>query len=59
MVLQIAADLRHIEHNRNPEAGEVIGRPDTRQHQELGRVDGAAAQDDLALGPDRLAYPIA
>jgi hypothetical protein len=36
----------------------VIGWPDTRQHQELGRVNGTPAQDDLALRPDRLAYPI-
>jgi hypothetical protein len=39
-----------------PRSGEMIGRPDARQHQELRRVDGAAAQDDLALRPDRLAH---
>ena len=30
----------------------MIGRADARQHQHLGRVDGAARQDHLALGHD-------
>src|SRR5262245_19027852 len=55
MVLQIATDLRRIERDRNANASEMIGWPDACQHQELGRVDGTAAQDDLALGPDRFA----
>jgi hypothetical protein len=58
VVLKIAADLRRIDHNWNLEVREVIGWPDTRQHQQLRRVDGGPAQDDLALRPDRLAYPI-
>ena len=58
MVLKIAADLRRIDHNRDPQAREVIGWPDARQHQELGRVDSAAAQNDLTLRPNRLAQPI-
>jgi len=58
VVLKVAADFRRIDHNWNLEVREVIGWPDTRQHQKLRRVDGAPAQDDLALRPDRLAYPI-
>src|SRR6516165_1359693 len=58
VVLKIAPDLRRTNQHWNIEAREVIGWPDTRHHQELGRVDGAPAQDDLALRPDRLAYPI-
>ena len=30
MVLKIAADLRRIDHNRDPQAREVIGWPDPR-----------------------------
>src|SRR5215472_2536894 len=36
VVLQIATDLRRIDYNWNPQAGEMAGGPDTRQHQELG-----------------------
>ena len=58
MILKIAPDLRRIKHHRYAEAGKVSGRPDARQHQELRRVDGSAAQDDLALRPDRLAHAL-
>src|SRR5271170_1249079 len=36
----------------------MSGRPNARQHQELRRVHGSAAQDDLALCPDRLAHAL-
>src|ERR1700730_1780296 len=54
VILKIAADLRRIDHHRNIQVRQVIGWPDTREHQKLGRVNGAPAQDDLALRPDRL-----
>ena len=38
-----------------PRLARCRGWPDTRQHQELRRVDGSAAQNDFALRPDGLA----
>ncbi len=55
MVLQVAPDLRRIVHNQDADLGKIVGRPDAGQHKKLRRVDGTAAQDDLALGPDGLA----
>jgi hypothetical protein len=37
-------------HDRDAERGQMLLRADPRQHQQLGRVDCAAAQDDLARG---------
>src|SRR5438105_9692152 len=47
-------------HDRNAEPGQVLLRPNAGEHQQLRRVDGSAAQDDLARGtsgaePARLA----
>src|SRR5690348_1435199 len=50
MVLQALADPGQVLHERDPERRQMLLRPDPRQHQELRRVDGAAAQDDLASG---------
>ena len=51
MVLQVAADTRQVGHHRHGQRAELVGRPDAGQHQQLRRVDGAAAEDDLAGGP--------
>jgi acetolactate synthase regulatory subunit len=50
MVLQVAADPWHVEQRADADRRQMIGRADTRKHQQLRRVHGAAAQQDLALG---------
>ena len=47
MVLQIGAD-RQVDDRRDAEFAQVIGRPDARQHQQLRRIERAAAEDHLA-----------
>jgi len=50
VVLEVLADTRQVVDDLDAEGAELVGRPDTRQEQELRRVDGAAAEDDLAVG---------
>ena len=49
MVLQVLAD-RQIDHRLDADRAQMIGRADAGQHQDLRRVERAAAEDDLALG---------
>src|SRR5206468_1415640 len=53
MVLQVAADLAGLRHRRDPVATELLGVADTGQHQQLWRLRGAGADDDLAIAGDR------
>ena len=48
MVLQVLADAGQVVDDRNPDCREVARRADTGDLQEVRRVDGAAADDDLA-----------
>ena len=50
MVLQALPDARQMVHDRHAELADMLLRPDAGQHQQLRRVDGAAAQDDFARG---------
>jgi hypothetical protein len=45
---QVATNSGHILRQRNAHLGEVLGRADARQHQQLRRVEGPARQDRLA-----------
>src|SRR5690349_14472137 len=59
MVLQIAPDRGAISDDRNAKVPQELFRTDTREHQDLRRVDGATAQDDFRarLGTERFAPP--
>jgi hypothetical protein len=59
MVLQVAPDLRRIMYHRDAVLVKMIRRPDARQHQQLRRVDRAAAEDHFTLCPDRFAHTLA
>lgn len=50
MVLEVAADGVILLDNRDADALELLGRANTTQHQSLRGVDGAAGENDLALG---------
>ena len=49
MVLQVFPD-RQIGHRLDADRAQMIGRADAGQHQQLRRIERAAAQDDLAIG---------
>ncbi len=51
MVLQVRADGSIVHFDANALRAQLFGRADARQHQQLRRIQRAAAQDDLrALG---------
>ena len=50
MILEVAPDQRPVGDRLDQPCRQVLGGTDPRQHQELRRVVGAAAQDHLALG---------
>ena len=52
-VLQVLADPRQLDAHGNAERVQHLARADARQHQELRRIESAAAQDHLSggLGP--------
>ena len=54
VVGQVLADRGLVEQHLDFAHRQVFGRPDPRQHQQLRRVVGAAAQDHLALGAQLL-----
>ncbi len=53
MILQVAADLGQVGDHRDAVFAQVIGWPESGQHQQLRRVDRAAGDDHLA-GVDAL-----
>ena len=62
MVLQVLADARLVQHDRNSELRELRGGPDARQQQRLDRSDRARRQDHLAAAArdlDLAVLPIA
>ena len=48
MVLKVVADPGRIADDLDPEAPQVLGLSDPRDHQQLRRAEGAAGHDDLA-----------
>ena len=52
VVLQVLADAGLVEHGPNAVPGEFPRRPDTRQLQQLRRIDRSAGQDHLPARPD-------
>ncbi len=48
MVVEVGADPRQVVHHRHADRLEVLGRADAGNLQQMRRVDGAAADDDLA-----------
>ena len=58
VVLEMVADTGQVGHDGDLERPKILRSPDTGQLEELGRVDRAARQDDLAgLDPLRPASP--
>ena len=53
MVVQVVAD-RQVGDHVDAVLAQVAGRADAGQHQQLRRAEDAGAEDDLAVGPDRL-----
>ena len=47
VVLQVRADTGQVEGNLKAMVAQVVGRADSGQHQQLRRIDRAAAEDDL------------
>ena len=54
VVLEVPTDAGQVDGDVDAEAGELVGRADAREHQQLRRVEHAGAQDHLALGDDPL-----
>ena len=54
MVVQVAADARHVLDHRDAVLVQVLRWPYARQHQQLRRAVDAARDDDLAVGARRL-----
>ena len=58
VVLEVLADARQVLGDEDAVIAKVAGRADARQHQQLGRVDRAAAEDHL-VGEDVLCVVLA
>jgi len=50
MVVQVLADALQVSNRIDPDRAEMIAITDARQHEQLRRLEGAAAADDLASG---------
>ena len=55
MILQVGADAGQVDGRLDAHGAQMIRRADARQHKQLGRVDGAAGEDDVAVGAHRAA----
>ena len=53
VVVQVAADARHVLDHRDAVLLQMLGRAEARQHQQLRRAVDAARDDDLAAGARR------
>ncbi len=52
MLGQVLADARQVDDGRDAVLVQLLGRPDPRQHQQLGGIVGPPGQDHLALSVD-------
>src|SRR6185295_16060541 len=50
MILKVASHSRQIEQHRDAHGAQMVRRPDSRLHQQLGRTDRARGNDDFAIG---------
>ena len=57
MVLQVLPHPGQVMDHRNVELAQMIGRADSREHQDLGRVDRPAGDDHLAPDAGRRLLP--
>ena len=55
MILEVLAHSRQVVDRLHPDVSEVTRLAHSRQQEQLGRVDGASAQDDLS-SPDPLGH---
>ena len=53
--LEILADAGQVSDHGDAERVQVIGWADAAEHEQLGRIDGAATQQDFTLGADGVA----
>jgi len=49
---------RQVRQDRDVMLGQVVGRTYSGQHEDLGRGDGAGAEDDLAVRPGYLLFAL-
>ena len=47
MIGEMLTDIGVVEHRRNPDRGQLFGRTNSREHEQLRSVDGARREDDL------------
>ena len=59
MILEVAADAGIGGGDGDAHRLQVVGRADAREQEELRRVEGAAAQDHLAVGAELKPFPAA
>ena len=48
VIVEIGSDARRVDPDRDPDLPQVLGRPNSGEHQQFRRVDGAGGDDDLA-----------
>ncbi|SIF82504.1 Uncharacterised protein [Mycobacteroides abscessus subsp. abscessus] len=59
VIEQVLTHLWRVVHDRNSELTQSRGLADTRKHQQLGRIDGASTQNDLAPRVDGMGDAVA
>ena len=58
MILQITPDTGQIDTAANADSVQILGRPDTRMHQQRRRTDGARREDGGSRGDYFLCFPV-